>query len=105
MQYISVTELKAKRENNEIFTLLDIREGYELDICSIGGMHIPMAEVMERADEIARDQEVVVLCRSGKRAQSVANLLVCDLGYSNVVIVEGGILAWIEQVDNQLEAY
>lgn len=105
MQYISVTELKAKRENDENFTLLDIREDYECDICSIGGVHIPMAEVLERANEIPKDIEVAVLCRSGKRAQSVANLLENDLGYPNVVIVEGGILAWIEQIDNQLEAY
>jgi len=105
MQYISVTELKKKLDNYEKFTLLDIREDYECDICSIGGLHIPMAEVQDRVDEISKDQPVIVLCRSGKRAQSVANLLESDLNFSNVVIVEGGILAWIDQVDNQLEAY
>ncbi|MEJ6582799.1 MAG: rhodanese-like domain-containing protein [Crocinitomicaceae bacterium] len=105
MQYISVTELKAMKEKNENFVLLDVREDYELDICSIGGIHIPMAEVQDRVNEISKDHQVAVLCRSGKRAECVANLLVSDLNFSNVVIVEGGILAWIEQVDNQLEAY
>jgi len=105
MQYISVTELKAKTDNKENFTLLDVRENYEHDICSIGGMHIPMAEIQERASEIAKDKKVVVLCRSGKRAESVANLLESDLNFTDVVIVEGGILAWIEQIDNQLESY
>ncbi len=105
MQYISVTELKEKLLRNDRLTLLDIREEYERDICSIGGLHIPMAEVQDRSNEISKEQPVIVLCRSGKRAQSVANLLESDLNFSDVSIVEGGILAWIEQVDNQLEAY
>lgn len=105
MRYISVIELKEKLDNNLTFTLLDVREDYEIEICSIGGLHIPMADVIERIAEIPRDTEVAVLCRSGKRAQSVANLLENDLEYSNVTIVDGGILAWIEEIDSQLEAY
>lgn len=105
MRYISVIELKEKLDKNLTFTLLDVREDYEIEICSIGGLHIPMADVIERIAEIPRDTEVAVLCRSGKRAQSVANLLENDLEYSNVTIVEGGILAWIEEIDSQLEAY
>lgn len=105
MQYITVIELKAKQEQNENFTLLDVREDYECDICSIGGLHIPMADIQGRIDEISKDNQVVVMCRSGKRAESVANLLISELNYSNVVILEGGILAWIEQIDNQLEGY
>jgi len=105
MEYISVKELEEKQKNNESFTLLDIREDYECDICSIGGLHIPMAEVLDRSNEIPKDKSVLVLCRSGKRAESVANLLINDLNYSDVQIVEGGILAWIEQIDNSLDAY
>lgn len=105
MQYITVTELKALREKSENFTLLDVREDYELDICSIGGLHIPMAEITDRSNEFAKDKAVYVLCRSGKRAESVANLLINDLDFKQVYIVEGGILAWIDQIDNKLEAY
>lgn len=105
MQYITVTELKAIRENNENFALLDVREDYEIDICSIGGLHIPMAEITDRSNELSKDKAVYVLCRSGKRAESVANLLINDLDFKDVYIVEGGILAWIEQIDNKLEAY
>lgn len=105
MQYISVRELEEKQKSNESFTLLDVREEYECDICSIGGLQIPMGEVLDRSNEIPRDKSVVVLCRSGKRAESVANLLINDLNYTDVQIVEGGILAWIEQIDNKLESY
>ena len=105
MQYITAIELKSKQDKKENFTLLDVRENYECDICSIGGLHIPMADIPNRAIEISKDIQVVVMCRSGKRAESVANLLISDLDFKNVVILEGGILAWIEQIDNQLEVY
>ncbi|PWL30437.1 MAG: NADH oxidase [Fluviicola sp. XM-24bin1] len=104
MKYITPLEYKERQNNNDA-VLLDIREPYELDICTIGGLHIPMAEVASRASEIDQSKEVIVLCRSGKRAESVANLLVTDLEFPNVSIFEGGILAWIDQVDSSLEAY
>ncbi|MBL4862896.1 MAG: rhodanese-like domain-containing protein [Crocinitomicaceae bacterium] len=105
MNYISPQELKEKLDNNEGTILLDIREKYELDICNIGGLHIPMAEVAERVNEIDVNNEIVVLCRSGRRAVAVANLLTTDFDVQNVRILEGGILAWIEDVDTSLEVY
>jgi rhodanese-related sulfurtransferase len=105
MHYITAIDLKSKQKGGESLTLLDIREDYEREICEIGGLHIPMGEIVDRINEVPKDCLIVVMCRSGKRAESVANLLISDLNYSNVVILEGGILAWIEQVDNQLETY
>ncbi|XOV67194.1 MAG: rhodanese-like domain-containing protein [Fluviicola sp.] len=104
MKYITPLEYKERQHNDDAI-LLDIREPYELEICSMGGLHIPMAEVASRANEIDQSKEVIVLCRSGRRAESVANLLVADLDFPNVSIFKGGILAWIEQVDSSLEAY
>ena len=105
MHYITALELKEKQQKGESLTLLDVREDYEREICEIGGLHIPMGEIVTRINEVPKDHLIVVMCRSGKRAESVANLLISDLNYTNVVILEGGILAWIEQVDNQLETY
>lgn len=104
MKYITPIEYKERQDKNDA-VLLDIREGYELDICSMGGLHIPMAEIATRAGEIDNSKEVIVLCRSGRRAESVANMLVTDFSFPNVSIFKGGILAWIDQVDASLEAY
>lgn len=104
MKYITPQAFK-ERQNDDDVILLDVRELYELEICTIGGMHIPMGDVAARANEIDASKEVIVMCRSGKRAESVANLLEMDMGFSNVTILEGGILAWIDQVDSTLEAY
>ncbi len=104
MKYITPLEYKELQNSNDS-VLLDIREPYELDICSMGGLHIPMADVAARASEIDKSKEVIVLCRSGRRAESVANLLETDLEFPNVSILKGGILAWIDQVDASLESY
>ncbi|MFT7343823.1 MAG: rhodanese-related sulfurtransferase [Lentimonas sp.] len=105
MNWISPTELnKALSENND-YLILDIREEYEHDICSIPCLAIPMAEIASRKNEIPKDKKIAVMCRSGKRAEAVANLMECELGFSNLLILEGGILKWIEQIAPNLEAY
>jgi adenylyltransferase/sulfurtransferase len=105
MDYITPTDLKKQLDSNATFTLLDIREQYELDICQIGGVHIPMSEVSARANELDANAQTAVLCRSGKRAEAVANFLATDADFSHVSIVKGGILAWITEVDSSLESY
>jgi len=104
MNYITPVELNEKLNANSDLVLLDIREAYELDICNIGGLHIPMAEVSNRVNEIDENNLVAVLCRSGKRAEAVANYLSIE-GGMDVTIVKGGILEWIKTVDDSLEAY
>lgn len=105
MQYITPIELKEKLDQNANLTMLDIREPYELDICNIGGLQIPMGDIEARIEEIDANSDVIVVCKSGRRAQAVANLLTSDFEMNSVTILEGGILRWIEDVDNSLEAY
>ncbi len=89
-------------QNADAYFIVDVREPYEYEEANIGSLHIPMAEVANRSNELKTTKTIAVLCRSGKRAEAVANLLTCDLGFENVCIVEGGILAWKEQVDPNL---
>tara|TARA_R110002072_G_scaffold302709_3_gene487525 strand:+ start:17934 stop:18248 length:315 start_codon:yes stop_codon:yes gene_type:complete len=104
MKFIHPEQAKLKM-NKENFFILDIREQYEYDICKIEALHIPMSEILSRIDEISRENDVVVMCKSGNRAIAVANLLITDYEYSNVYVLEGGILAWIEQIEPNLEKY
>jgi len=105
MEFISAVGLKEKLNNNERVSIIDIREQYELDICKIDAVHIPMADIQKRISEIPLDIPVVILCRSGKRASALVNLLVAEYNMKNICVLEGGILAWIKEVDNQLETY
>lgn len=104
MKEVTVAELKAKRDNNEPHQLIDVREEYEVDICNIGGEHLPMAMVLSHLDKIRTDVPVIVHCRSGKRSAAIVNALEGE-GYTNCYNLTGGILGWIEEIDQSLERY
>jgi molybdopterin/thiamine biosynthesis adenylyltransferase/rhodanese-related sulfurtransferase len=101
---ISVKELKARRDAGEDIFLLDVREPYEYQIAQIGGTLIPQNDVPNRLAEIPRDREIVVQCRSGARSQRIAELLK-QSGYTQVVNLAGGILAWADEIDPKVQKY
>ena len=102
---ITVQELKARFDRGEEVYLLDVREPNEYEICRIpGATLLPLGQVASRAGELDRSREVVVHCKMGGRsAKAVAELL--QQGFPRVVNVEGGILAWIDQVDPSQPKY
>ncbi|MGA2050035.1 MAG: molybdopterin-synthase adenylyltransferase MoeB [Terracidiphilus sp.] len=101
---ITVKELKARRDAGEDVFLLDVREPYEFQIAQIGGKLIPQNDVPQRLTEIPRDREVVVHCRSGARSQRIAEFLK-QSGYTQVVNLAGGILAWSDEIDPSVQKY
>jgi len=54
-----------------------------------------MGEVAARLNELPRDKEIIVTCRSGNRSGQVADFL-REQGFSNVHNMAGGIVAWEE---------
>ncbi len=104
MKYYSVDEINTGIQSGKM-VILDIREKYECDICSIEAIQIPMDELFLRMNEIPREQTVAVMCRTGKRAEAVANMLVVEHHFDNIVVMEGGIIAWIEKFATHLESY
>ena len=105
MKTTTVQELKAKQDSNEEFQLIDVREPYEIDICSIDGESIPMGEVMNRVGEISKDKPVIIHCRSGKRSAAVIDSLERNHGFENLSNLTGGILAYASEIDSSLEQY
>jgi adenylyltransferase/sulfurtransferase len=101
---ITVKEFKARRDSGEDIFLLDVREPYEYQIAQIGGTLIPQNDVPNRLAEIPRDREIVVQCRSGARSQRIAELLK-QSGYTQVVNLAGGILAWADEIDAKVQKY
>lgn len=105
MKEITVTELKSKMDAKENIQIIDVREPYEAEICSIGGELIPMGEIMEHTDKIKKDIPVIIHCRSGKRSAAVINALEQNFGYTNLHNLKGGILAWADEVDKGMSRY
>jgi rhodanese-related sulfurtransferase len=98
MKEITSLELKQLMDSKADFQLIDVREQHEFDEANLNGDLIPMGEVMDRAGEIAKDKQVVVHCRSGKRSATVIGALESQLGYTNLYNLKGGILAYIDEV-------
>lgn len=105
MKEIDVHSLKSMRDKGETHQLIDVREIHEVELCTIGGDHIPMGEILVRNEEIKRDIPVVVHCRSGQRSSAVITALENHFGLTNLYNLRGGILAWAKEIDNTIEAY
>lgn len=102
---MSVQQLKEMRDNGSQFTLLDVREAHELEISKLEPcIHIPMGQVMARLSELDLDAEIAVLCRSGRRSNDIAAVLLKS-GFTKVSNVAGGINAYAEQIDRSIRTY
>lgn len=102
---ISVKEFQQWRESGKPFTLIDVREPNEYDIVNIGGILVPQHDVLMHLDQIPRSGEVVVHCRSGVRSGNVIRRLQKELGYDNLLNLEGGVLAYVKEIDPSLPTY
>ncbi len=85
--------------------LVDVREGFERNICKLeDDLHIPMGEIQQRLHEMNRDSAIVLYCRSGSRSLAVGQFLL-NQGFSEVYNLKGGILAWADEIDPQIQQY
>lgn len=102
---LSVAELNEWIQSGKDFQLIDVREPYEYEIANISGLLIPKGEILEHLDEIDRDKDVVIHCRSGKRSQDVIDLLKQEAGLTNLYNLKGGILAWADEINPDVAKY
>ena len=96
MQQITTAELKARLDAGETIHLLDVREPEEVAEFNIGGTALPLGNIMgQQTEDIEdwKDDEVVVICRSGKRSTQ-ATMMLETMGFSNVKNLIGGLLDW-----------
>lgn len=104
---ITPTELKARIDAGDVPVLVDVREYYEADIADLpelGQVRIPTAELAARFEEIDRDAELVIYCRSGRRSAWATQVLLGH-GYERVLNLKGGVLGWRDEVDPDLPKY
>jgi adenylyltransferase/sulfurtransferase len=101
---ISPGTLKTLLETGDAPVVLDVREPWEREIARLPNtLDIPMGEVARRLAELARNRDIVVMCRSGGRSRKVAEYL-DGMGY-RVSNLTGGILAWAAEIDPTLKTY
>lgn len=103
---ISAGQVKAMRKQGGTFTLLDVREPWELEKASLeGSKNIPMGDVPSRAhQELDPEEHIVVFCHHGVRSLTVTNWL-RQQGFEKVQSMRGGIDGWARTVDPKVPLY
>ncbi len=98
MNHISPKELKNKLQDPDIF-LLDVREPDEHASFNIGGMLIPLGEIISQAKNIPTDTPVFVYCEKGIRSQIAIQRLQEKFGFTNLVNLTGGMHSWRKEIE------
>ena len=89
---ISVAEAAAKRSAGAF--ILDVREPSEWTESHVAGATlIPLGELASRVNEVPRDKEVVVMCRTGHRSAQGRDILK-SAGFTKVTSMAGGLNQW-----------
>jgi rhodanese-related sulfurtransferase len=103
---ISPEEVKAKLDQGEPLTLLDVREPWEFETARMNGATLmPMGDVPSRAhQELDPDHHIVVVCHHGVRSMNVTAWL-RQQGFEKAQSMRGGIDAWSRQVDQKVPVY
>ena len=104
---ITAAELKDLLESGKPIELIDVREPAEWEIVSIPGAKLIPKDQILRGDALAslpQDRQIVMYCKTGVRsAETLA--AVKNAGFSDAVHVQGGVTAWVKQVDPSLPSY
>lgn len=104
---ISALELKKMQENGTEIQLIDVRGIEEWNIVRIeGASHIPKSQIMseEVLSRLNKEDFIVLQCKMGARSRDVL-IEMQKQGFTNVKSLDGGIIAWIRDVDPSLPGY
>jgi len=88
--------------------VLDVRRSQELDIVALPFMDLahPHDRVVEVAEALPRDRDIVVSCKHGVRSVvAIEALLAVGIDGARLFNLEGGITAWARDVDPSLPQY
>lgn len=91
---ISRAEAREMLENGA--QLVDVRADHEWEAGHLpGAVHIPLADLSERAAEIDKDRPVILYCRGGNRS-AMATTALAEAGYDAAKLSEGAV-GWEEE--------
>lgn len=102
---ITSQELKKMIADKTPFTLVDVREPDEYEICKISGSKlIPLKQLPNRLGELNKDALIVLHCHHGRRSMMALQFMQ-EEGFTQLKNLEGGIDAWAEACDPQMTRY
>jgi adenylyltransferase/sulfurtransferase len=102
---LSVQELNQKMSDGTAMVILDVREPFEFEIARIEGARlIPLGQLADRLNELETEQEIIAVCKSGVRSAHAVQLLQRS-GFRRTFNLAGGVDAWADQIDPNMQKY
>jgi rhodanese-related sulfurtransferase len=110
---ITAQDVAAKLKNGEKFTLLDVREQWELNLAHLTDERVivlPTSQISRQRTQAFPDHlrdpqtEIIVMCHHGVRSADVTAWML-QQGWQNVHSLAGGIAEYAEQVDPSVGLY
>jgi len=93
---ISSKELKSKMDGDGDFVLLDVRNHWEVEENPLNDsrvVHIPVQNIRGRHDELPKDKEIIIFCKTSIRAYEAERIL-RGRGFQDVKFPDGSLKAW-----------
>jgi rhodanese-related sulfurtransferase len=89
--------LEHQAKHPQHLLVLDVRSPEEFKEGHVpGAVNIPYDQMASRLADVPKDKDLVLYCRSGRRAGIAAEVLAAN-GYSRLSHLEGDMPAWIEK--------
>jgi rhodanese-related sulfurtransferase len=93
VKQITTTELKTHLKD-KTKQFIDVRTPGEYKARNIREFkNIPLHQLANKASELSKDKEVVIICQSGMRSSKASKVLKKQ-GFEQVTNVKGGMSAW-----------
>lgn len=81
---ISMETLEQWRSTGRSFQLIDVRQPEEYERQNLGGILIPLGELLENLHKIDRQHPVVIHCQTGARSKEAILLLQRQMGWQHL---------------------
>ncbi|MGW2745998.1 rhodanese-like domain-containing protein [Streptomyces sp. NPDC001450] len=104
---ITPRHLKRLLDQGAPIDLVDIREPQEWEIVRIPGARlVPMREWLDGSalSTLCQGRTPVFYCRTGRRTLEVL-AVAREAGFADAVHLEGGVVAWVNEIDPRLPVY
>ena len=94
---VTVNEAWPLIQSKPGLVILDVRTQSEYDEAHIeGAILIPVQELPDRLDELSKNDEILVYCRTGNRSSTAVGIMEDD-GFSKIYHMNQGISVWLSE--------